>query len=182
MARELGDGYAVIEEGHSGRTTVLDDPVEGVHKNGRTYLLACLESHAPLDLVILMLGTNDLKARFARPASDIPASAGLLVQIIRRSATGRKGKSPKVLLVAPPPIGEVADGQEMFAGAREKSLRFGELYAGVAKQWGCAFLDAGAHVAPSVVDGVHLEPAEHGKLGARWRRRFEGFCSPHGRF
>jgi lysophospholipase L1-like esterase len=71
LARQLGEEYHMIEEGLSGRTTVWDDPVEGLHKNGKNYLLPCLESHQPIDLVILMLGTNDLKMRFSVPAADI---------------------------------------------------------------------------------------------------------------
>ncbi len=71
LRRSLGEGYWVIEEGLGGRTTVRDDPIEGAHKNGRAYLRACLESHKPIDLMTIMLGTNDLKARFAASASDI---------------------------------------------------------------------------------------------------------------
>ena len=71
MANKLGKDYYVIEEGLCGRTTVLDDPVGGEHRNGKKYLLPCLESHAPLDLVILMLGTNDLKVKFSMSAYDI---------------------------------------------------------------------------------------------------------------
>jgi lysophospholipase L1-like esterase len=71
LRTRLGDDYRVIEEGLSGRTTVWDDPIEGVHKNGRTYLRPCLESHSPVDLIALMLGTNDLKKRFGSSASDI---------------------------------------------------------------------------------------------------------------
>src|SRR5262245_18689824 len=70
LRRELGAGWTMIEEGLPGRTTVHDDPIEGVHKNGRRYLLPCLESHRPLDAIVLMLGTNDLKARFSLPAED----------------------------------------------------------------------------------------------------------------
>lgn len=64
LQAELGSTYHVIEEGLNGRTTVWDDPTEGKHKNGLTYLIPCLETHAPIDLVILMLGTNDLKPKF----------------------------------------------------------------------------------------------------------------------
>ena len=76
LARELGPEYQVIAEGLNGRTTVWPDPVEGEHKNGKAYLLPCLESHHPLDLVVLMLGTNDLKHRFGLSAWDIARAAG----------------------------------------------------------------------------------------------------------
>jgi lysophospholipase L1-like esterase len=78
----LGSEYYVIEEGLNGRTTVLDDPIEGTHKNGLKYLIPCLESHAPIDLVLIMLGTNDFKTRFSVSAFDIALSAGALVNII----------------------------------------------------------------------------------------------------
>jgi lysophospholipase L1-like esterase len=64
LQRELGQAYEVIAEGCNGRTTVWEDPIEG-YKNGKEYLIPCLDSHQPLDLVIIMLGTNDLKARFS---------------------------------------------------------------------------------------------------------------------
>jgi lysophospholipase L1-like esterase len=166
LRRELGEGYAVIEEGLNGRTTVFDDPVEGVHKNGRPYLLPCLETHAPLDLVVLMLGTNDLKTRFNVPPSDIAAGAGVLVGDILRSGCGRGGKAPKVLLVAPAVTGETAEDGEMFKGAREKSKRFAGMYRLIAEQHGVAFLNANEHITTSEIDGIHLEPAEHEKLGA----------------
>ena len=65
LRQQLGDDYLVIEEGLNARTTVHDDPIDGAHKNGKPYLLPCLETHLPLDLVIIMLGTNDLKSRFS---------------------------------------------------------------------------------------------------------------------
>ncbi len=104
LARQLGEGFRVIEEALNGRTTVRDDPVEE-HKNGKTYLRPCLESHAPLDLVIIALGVNDLKARFFASASDVADGAGVLVSIARRSGVGPDGGSPAVMLVAPPPCG-----------------------------------------------------------------------------
>lgn len=82
LASMLGPDFRIIEEGLNARTTAFDDPVEGLHKNGRAYLLPCLESHAPLDLVIIMLGTNDLKQRFRLPASDIAEAAGSLVKSV----------------------------------------------------------------------------------------------------
>ncbi|MFT3850616.1 MAG: SGNH/GDSL hydrolase family protein [Propionivibrio sp.] len=123
MAAQLGSRFHVVEEGQNGRTTVWDDPLEGGHKNGLTYLTACLESHHPIDLVILMLGTNDLKARFALPALDIAAGGERLVQTIQHTGWGVDGKAPAILLAAPPPIDPQGDLAEMFAGAREKSVQ-----------------------------------------------------------
>src|SRR5579871_481979 len=64
MAKTLGAGWTLVEEGLPGRTTVHDDPIEGVYKNGKSFLPGCLESHWPLDAIVVMLGTNDLKPRF----------------------------------------------------------------------------------------------------------------------
>ena len=99
LARELGGGFRVIEEALNGRTTVREDPVEE-YKNGKDYLRPCLESHGPLDLVIIALGVNDLKARFFASASDAADGAGVLVSIVQRSGVGPDGHALAVLLVA----------------------------------------------------------------------------------
>jgi lysophospholipase L1-like esterase len=164
LARELGEGFRVIEEALNGRTTVRDDPVEE-YKNGKDYLRPCLESHAPLDLVIIALGVNDLKARFFASASDVADGAGVLVSIARRSGVGPDGGSPAVVLVAPPPVGALTDLALMFAGAEEKSRGFSRQFRRVAEKYGCAFLDAGEVVRASDRDGIHLEADEHRKLG-----------------
>ncbi|QIN84160.1 hydrolase [Rubrobacter tropicus] len=173
LARELGDGFRVVEEGLSGRTTVRDDPIEGVHKNGRTYLRACLESHKPIDLVTVMLGTNDLKERFGASASDIAQGAASLAEEILRSGCGPGGGAPVVLLMAPPPVGKLTDMAEMFEGSREKSARFAGHYRRFAEQYGCEFLDAGAVISSSDIDGIHLEAEEHRKLGEAVAARVE---------
>jgi lysophospholipase L1-like esterase len=161
----LGQGYRVIEEGLNGRTTVWEDPVEGDKIGGR-HLVPCLESQAPLDLVALMLGTNDLKMRCSAPASDIAAGVGVLLDIIGRSAAGRAGKAPPVLLLAPPPLAKLTAYAGMLEGGSEKSLQLGNLYAELARARGCAFLDTGKIIRASDLDGVHLDRAEHRTLGA----------------
>jgi lysophospholipase L1-like esterase len=164
LRRELGDGVLVLEEGQNGRTTVWDDPVEG-HKNGLAYLVPCLESHRPLDLVVLMLGTNDLKARFSVPPFDIGWSVRSLLDAIQRSGAGRSGKPPAALLVAPPPLGRLDMFAELFAGGPEKSRGLALHYRGAAEAFGCDFLDAGGVAAVSEADGVHLDAAGHEALG-----------------
>ena len=164
MARELGAGYHVIEEGLNGRTTVWDDPIEG-YKNGKEYLIPCLETHRPIDLVVLMLGSNDLKVRFSVSAYDIANGAGVLVDVIQKSAAGPDGRAPRVLLMAPPPIATLSEFAEMFEGAAAKSKKFAEHYRRVADERGCSFLDTATVIVSSDVDGIHLDPPEHGKLG-----------------
>ncbi len=164
LRRELGEGYLVIEEGLNGRTTVWDDPIEG-YKNGREYLIPCLETHHPLDLVVLMLGTNDLKMRFSVSAADIANGAGVLVDTIHKSAAGPDGAPPHVLLLAPPPVARLTEFAEMFEGAGEKSVRLAAHYRRVATERGCAFLDTSAVIVSSDLDGIHFEAGEHKKLG-----------------
>jgi lysophospholipase L1-like esterase len=164
LRQELGDGYLVIEEGLNGRTTVWDDPIEG-YKNGKEYLIPCLETHRPLDLVVIMLGTNDLKMRFSLSAYDIANGAGVLVDVVHKSAAGPAGGSPKVLLMAPPPVAKLTEFAEMFEGAQARSKRFAEHYRRVAGEYGCEFFDTGQVIASSDLDGIHFDLSEHRKLG-----------------
>lgn len=165
LQSRLGSGFRVIEEGLNGRMTTVDDSIHP-GKNGADYLLPCLESHRPLDLVTIMLGTNDLKVRVGRAASDIAESAALLADMARRSGAGPEGGAPEVLLIAPPPVATLSDLAEMFAGAREKSLRFAELYRIYAGGTGAEFFDAGSIVASSDLDGIHWEASAHATFGA----------------
>jgi lysophospholipase L1-like esterase len=166
LRTDLGLGYWVIEEGLNGRTTVLDDPIEP-GRSGIAYLAPCLLSHAPLDLILIMLGTNDCKARFSLPAPDIAAGAARLVDVVLKSGAGPNGGAPKVLLIAPPPIAPLAGTRfaEMFAGAEAKAARFGALYAAAAAEYGVAFLNAGDVIKSSPLDAIHFEADEHRKLG-----------------
>ena len=161
----LGEGYRVIEEGLGGRTTVWDDPFEGAHKNGRTYLLPCLESHEPLDLVVLMLGTNDLKSRFNLSPSDIAYAVGTLIDIIQHSECGPEGSAPQVLVICPPPVGKLTLFAQMFAGAAPKSRLMADFYRQVAEMSGCAYLNAGKLIQSSDHDGIHWEAEDHVRIG-----------------
>src|ERR671917_870887 len=118
LATLLGAEYRVIEEGLNGRTTRWDDPIEP-GRNGLTYLRPCIESHKPLDLMVIMLGTNDLKRRFNLVASDIAQSAAELAQLAWRFANGPDGARAKALLVAPPAVSTLTEFDQMFEGARE---------------------------------------------------------------
>jgi lysophospholipase L1-like esterase len=157
--------WQVVEEGHPGRTTVHPDPIEGEHKNGLAVLPAILESHRPIDCAVLMLGTNDLKARFSVTPIDIAVAVERLVQTIAGSEAGRDGRAPAILLISPPPIREIGWLAEMFEGGEAKSQRLAKLFAEIATHGGIGFLDAGALVATDPNEGIHLDAKAHEKLG-----------------
>jgi lysophospholipase L1-like esterase len=165
MRQLLGEGYWVIEEGLSARTSVFDDPVEGQHKNGMRYLLPCLETHAPLDLVTIMLGTNDMKVRFSAPPFDIAWGVAQLAALAMTPRFGT-GKPPQVLIICPPRVGKLSAFAELWVGGKEKSEALVAHYRAQAETLGCGFLDAGAVITVSDIDGIHFDKAEHAKLGA----------------
>lgn len=163
----LGDGWNVIEEGLGGRTTNSDDPIDGADKNGQTYLRPCLMSHRPLDWVIIMLGTNDLKTYFDKSASEIADGVGTLVDDIQALRPGRDDGIPNVLVVAPPVTLDTADQWTgLFEGGSGKSRLFAVEYARIAKDRGTHFFDAGSVVQSSTVDAIHLDRSAHKRLGA----------------
>ena len=173
-ATALGGAWHVVEAGLNGRTTVFDDPLGD--KLGMRHIEPVLESAAPVDVVAIALGTNDLKTRFHASAYEIAEGAGLLVDRVRVGAAGPGRRPPEVLLIAPPPVVAV-DGwarrdpaafegfDQGWVGARERSLDFASQYARVARVRGVAFLDAGSVVDSSEVDGIHWSPAGHEGLG-----------------
>ncbi len=163
LAAELGAGWHVIEEGLSGRTTVFDDPLSP-DRNGRDYLVPCLASHEPVDLVVLFLGTNDLKARFAAGAVDIAAGVGALATIALQSLAGPGAAPPRVLVLGLPRLGRIEWAEE-FAGAEEKAERLPEHLRTVTAALGVELLDLGELVACSDVDGIHLDEAGHRTIG-----------------
>jgi len=164
LEQELEKDCSVIEEGLNGRTTVWEDPIEG-YKSGKNYLVPCLETHKPLDLVIILLGTNDLKARFSVTAYDVAEGAGALVDIISKSETGKNEASPEILLIAPPPIAELSEYEDVFRGAREKSRNLSREFKRVATEHDCNLLDAAEYIHSSGKDGIHLEKNQQEKLG-----------------
>ena len=176
MAGVLGSGFEVIAEGHPGRSTVHDDPMEGEHRSGIRVLPALLESHKPLDLVILKLGTNDLKNCFHVSAADIAFFLDRLVRVIQGAGAGIDRGAPGVIVVVPPPILEVGCLAEMFAGGAVKSQGLAAAIKAMTARLGVGFFDAGAVIQVSPVDGIHYEAAAQIALGqalaAAVRRHF----------
>lgn len=166
LEKSLGPEWHVVEEGLSGRTTVHDDPIEGAHKNGRTYLKPCLQSHAPIDLVVIMLGTNDLKVRFHKPPSEVAMGIGCLVYDIRELNPGPAGHVPEIMIVAPPPmLDDVKEWESIFSGGQEKSRKLALAFEVMADSLGVHFFDAGTACQCSPADGFHIDAAAHRQLG-----------------
>ncbi|MCI0733068.1 MAG: SGNH/GDSL hydrolase family protein [Methylococcaceae bacterium] len=160
----LGNDFRVIEEGLNGRTTVWDEPFrEG--RNGRKLLRPLLESHAPVDLLIIALGTNDLKHFYHAAAYDSARGLQTLITVARSSAAGPEGKTPAILVVAPPVMSALSDAMlRQFAGAREKSLYFAEAFSEIARIENCFYLDASKVIECSAIDGIHLDEEAHRNL------------------
>lgn len=164
LQRSLGSGYTVIEEGLNGRTTVWEDPVEG-DKCGIRHLPSCIASHTPLDLVIIMLGSNDLKQRFHATPADIALGMERLVRTARSIDNYTAAAPFEVLLVSPPSLRETTFLGEVFGDRRADSLRVGALARQAAERCGAAFLDMAQYTEPSALDGLHLDRNNH-KLAA----------------
>src|SRR5688572_4779900 len=175
---ELGSGYEIVEEGLSGRTTNLADPtvpeLSGAGLSGGAYLPAAVASHLPLDLVVIMLGTNDLQARFDRTPDQVAEGLKSLIESVRamEGAVWTEYAASKVLVVAPPPLVETERfPSESFAGGVGKSQALSARYREIAAAVGAEFLDAGAVTRTDGVDGLHLSAHAHRELGLAVARK-----------
>ena len=150
----------VVEEGQNGRTSCREDPVEG-DRNGLRHLLPILESHKPIDIVAVMLGTNDLKPRFSPTPYDIARGVQNIAVAIQKSDTGPGNAAPKVLMICPPPAVDSPAFKHLFGDCVELSRKLPPMYRALAAECGAAFLDAGKYIKSSPADGIHLDAEEH---------------------
>lgn len=167
LQRELGEDYQIIEEGYCGRTTVFEDPIEG-RLSGVRYFGPCCDSHSPLDLIILMLGTNDLKQRFGVEARTIAFGIQRYLDVLQ--ITPMAGTKPKVLLASPILIDPSYKNNPLFydmfgENGVERSRRLAEAYEEFAKGAGIAFFNSALYGQASERDGVHMEMESHERLG-----------------
>ena len=167
LQKELGDEFEVINEGLNGRTTVWDDPIEE-YRCGKDQLPAVMDTAAPFELMIIFVGTNDLKIRFGLPPRDVAEGAGILIE----RALVRKGDftncTPKILLVCPPRLGKNISETIMgpcFGGSEEKSKHLDPFFRIVADKYNVGYLNADEIVHSSEIDGLHLDADQHEILG-----------------
>ena len=165
LQKKLGPDYYVIEEGLSGRTTVFDDPLHEC-MSGLDSIYSCLMSHEPVDLLILMLGTNDCKERFHANPAAIAVGLERLIMKAKTVPAWRDGK-PNILVIAPPWMREGFSDVVMGLCCVEKSPHLAEYFAQKAQLQGCAFLDAEGIAEFNTVDYTHLSRKGHGQLAEK---------------
>jgi lysophospholipase L1-like esterase len=169
LKKAIGDRYYVIEEGLSSRTTDLEYSAKP-GRNGKSYLQPCLESHNPIDIVLLMLGTNDLKMEYNRSAKDVSNAIAGLANDIKKYAKNAKNSMPKIVLISPTPIRDKARlFKEFYTGLYDhksalKSKDLADQIDKIAFQNGCFFVDS-SKLAVAGEDGVHMNEESHQKLG-----------------
>ncbi len=168
MSDALGDEYRVLVDGLSGRTTNIDDPNDP-KLNGADYLPSLLAANEPLDLVVILLGTNDTKTYLDRTPFEIGLGAGELINQVQKSPgwDWTEYPPPQVLLISPPPLGAKIDplAAEIFVGGLEKSQQLPAIYAAIADAAGEYFFDAGSVVSTDGVDGIHFTAETNRMLG-----------------
>lgn len=169
LERGLGGRARVIAEGLGGRTTAHDDWFAGADRNGARILPTLLESHSPLDLIIIMLGTNDLKPHLGRTAGEAGRGMGRLVQVIRGHYAGKREKEPAIILMSPPKLVDT-DNDDMKGhfggpGFEVRSYDFAIEYKKRADEHGVQFFDAATVATTDPRDGIHLDQANTRAIG-----------------
>ena len=183
LQSKLGKDFLILEEGLSGRTTVLDDPDQW-GRNGKKALVKCLDRYSGLDLVIILLGTNDLKDTFERTPKQIAQGMEELGRMVLSQRSSSQRTVPLLMLVSPPAIDENGEDLDLFQEAIAKSVLLASEYRRVADKLECDFFDAGEVIQSSPVDGVHWEQESHRKLGQVMAKKVkellgrDGLCLP----
>lgn len=171
LQHRLGNkGFNIIEEGLCGRTTVFDDELRD-GRRGSVLLPVILESHQPLDVVILMLGTNDCKSHYKASANVIGRGIEKLIQQIRFN------NNMKILLISPIILGENIAKKEYDPEFNEESIQTSiglkEVYQEIADKYNIGFLAASDVAKASVIDQEHLDEGNHKKLADAIMKKLE---------
>lgn len=169
MRKLLGDDYVVIEEGQNGRTIATEDPAEG-EKNGLKYIGPCLESHTPLDCVIIMLGSNDCKRKYSYSSMDIAGEMQILLEKVSAYNRFRCSDGFKIVLMSPPYIAESIKDSWLgdsfaYENSRKLTMELSGWYEQLANMYDCSFIDAAKYVKASDSDGCHLDADNQRILG-----------------
>lgn len=159
----LGGNYHIIEEGCPGRTTIFEDK-NRPYKKGSDYITPCLQSHNPLDYVIVMLGTNDCKSAFKATSGKIACGLANIIEKIKNNTQATTG----ILIISPILLGENIGSPGYDLEFNRKSIAVSKSlaneYSRLAEKTGCDFLDASSIVSASQIDAEHLDELGHSNL------------------
>jgi lysophospholipase L1-like esterase len=176
LQHALGDDVQVIEAGLNGRTTVFDVP-EDPDRNGLAFLPATLETHAPVDVLVLFLGVNDFFLPYQVTAWRVAHAVGALVDAARGSAWGPGGGPPAAVVLCPPPFADLgADGAGSPHGEAE-TKRLGDEFRAMATEHECEVVDLAGRAAYAVPDGIHFDASGHSAIGALLAERLSVLLS-----
>lgn len=171
-----GGRYNIIEEGLNGRTADETD-VEEPYLNGRSYMAACVLSHRPVDLIIMMLGTNDVKSRYNKNATQVADSVCSLAKEMKKLLDERQQERVEIMLISPKSMDERVLGDNTFnQDSIKKSRELGGIFRGRAKKEGWLFLDADEAGVTLGEDGLHLSADGHKKLAKAIYDVIGGMC------
>lgn len=167
LQKALGEGVHVLSEALGGRTTAYDDHGAAADRNGVRVLPTLLASHTPLDLVIIMLGTNDLKPWTGGGAFGARSGLKRLIEIVRSHPYSFGDDAPDILVVSPPHAVPTANdtGMGFLQGVVEQSQMLSTYYSEIADELGCGFYDAASVARASPIDGVHLDAENTRAIG-----------------
>jgi lysophospholipase L1-like esterase len=177
LQRALGDDVHVVEEGLNGRTTVFDVP-EDPDRNGLTFLSALLETHAPVDMLVLFLGVNDFFLPFQVTAWRVANAVGALVDVARRSEWGPDGGAPAVVAMCPPPFGDLGADRAASPHGEAETKGLGDAFRQMATEHECEVIDLAGAAAFTVPDGIHFDADGHRAIGALLAEWLRGRLSP----
>ena len=170
LQAKLGSQYCVEEEGLNGRTTMFDDPMSEF-RNGLASIDTCMLTKYPVDMVIVMLGTNDTKEFFGMPPYIIARGAGRIIERIQKGGYGPGGGVPEILLVSPIRLNpSLPDGWlvcEFGKKSLETDAALAENYARIAEDMGVHFMDAGQYIMADDGDGVHMNEQGHAVMAEK---------------
>jgi len=174
----IGSQFHIIEEGLNGRT--IANNVEGrLARSGAELLPILLESHRPLDVVIVSLGTNDLLNDFKLSSKDIAQNMkALCISISNNEFITQQESKTKILLISPPHLATLPEeDQLLFKGGFEKSQQLAGHYQKIAKELGINFLDAQEFIQTTDIDGIHWTVEQHKKLAESISERIKAMFS-----
>ena len=177
LQRALGEDVHVVEAGLNGRTSVFDVP-EVADRNGLTFLPATLESHAPIDVVLLFLGVNDFFLPYQVTAVRVANAVGALVDVVGASAHGPGGGPPAVVVMCPPPFGDLGADRAWSPQGEAESALLGDAMRQMATEHQCEVLDLAGHAAFTVPDGIHFDADGHRAIGELVAERLRPRLAP----